>query len=105
MRLRFAACLTLAAVLALSACNRHRPEEQPETNNVVAEPENITNSAPPAPIENVVENKAEPAPPPKVTEDQQVQDDADATGLTARLPDGEDGSTPGQSANQTRPAN
>jgi hypothetical protein len=39
-------------------------------------------------------------PAPGFTEEQQMKDDADATGMTARLPD----ETPELKANETRPA-
>ncbi len=102
------ALLTLAGALALSGCGRSEPEEQPIDN------EAIETSAPEAaaPIENLamppanVANAAEPAPaapPPEFSDQEQMLDDADATGLTARLPQGE-GEAPGSTENQARPA-
>lgn len=85
----------LAGALALSACGK-KHEEQPEveaTNNLVAPPDDTVidaNVAEPAPIEE--HNVAAPvAPPPKISEDEQMLDDAAASGLTTRLRRGADG--------------
>jgi hypothetical protein len=90
------------AALALSACQGRAPENALDEGNIVEE--NLT-----APIENVAmpepvnaTNAVEPpaAPPPTFSQDEQMRDDADATGLTSRLPD----EAPGQGDNETRPA-
>jgi hypothetical protein len=79
-------------LLALSACGK-KPEEAPvENNEVIEEPANVIAPAPPpeAPVET---NSAAPVTnrvaPPEITEEQQMQDDAEATGMTSRLPDDE----------------
>ncbi|MEJ7927864.1 hypothetical protein WG908_14000 [Sphingobium sp. AN641] len=84
--MRHIALFALAGALALSACGKKEEEEAPMTNNLVEPPadlEPINEATPPPPP---AENVAIPAPPPQVSEDQQTIDDADATGLTARLP-------------------
>lgn len=75
-----------AATLSLAACGSKEPEAPAIENDVVEVPEDIApvNETPSA--ENVVNEVAPAAPPPSFTEDQQMHDDADATGLTARLP-------------------
>ncbi len=94
----------LVTALTLGACSRG-PEQQPLEDNVV-EVENMTENAnvavaPPAVnATNVVAAPAAPAP--GFTDDEQMRDDADATGMTARLPD--DSAAPGQNGNETRPA-
>jgi hypothetical protein len=88
MRIRTVA-ITLSAALALAACDRGEPEQPPVDNNITELPEEVVpmNAAPP-PVENVT-NEVAPAPPPAFSDDEQMRDDADATGLTARLPQGE----------------
>lgn len=78
----------LAGALALSACGK-KHEEQPEgeaTNNLVAPPDDTVidaNETEPAPVEE--SNVATPAPPPKISDNEQMLDDAAASGMTARL--------------------
>lgn len=77
--------IALTGALALSACSKK--EEAPVTNNLVEPPvENVIIEEPEAPAP-APDNGAslEPAPPPAISEQQQIQDDADATGMTARL--------------------
>jgi hypothetical protein len=89
----------------LAGCDRGPPP--PEENaldagaNVVVDvpPENVVE---PVPVVNAM-NNATPAPPPKISNDVQMRDDADATGMTSRLPDDES-TLPGQQDNQSRPA-
>lgn len=82
--------LASLGALALSACGK-KAEETPEVvNNLVEPPDDIevvNETLPPG----LVLNTPEPAAPPVIGEDQQTLDDADATGMTARLPasDGE----------------
>lgn len=101
--MRNAALLTLAAALALSACGREeREEEAPVVNNSAEVPvETISEPEAPAPVN--ASNVAAPAPPPEFSDEEQMRDDADATGLTARLPDGDSDMT-GSTANEMRPA-
>jgi predicted small lipoprotein YifL len=105
MRNSIRASLVLATALALSACGK-KEEPLPETpENVVTEvpvdevlPANAGDAAldPPAPT-----NVATPAaPPPAFTDSQQMRDDADATGLTSRLPRDD---APPPAANETAP--
>lgn len=88
------ALAALAGALALSACGK-KEEEAPLVNNLVEPPiENVIieePEAPSAPGNNVA--APEPAPPPAISEQQQIQDDAEATGMTARLDSGDDGAS------------
>jgi protein involved in sex pheromone biosynthesis len=100
MIMRKAAILTLTAALALAACNSKPAEKLPEDN--VVEVDNTTENANVAiapPAENVTNVTAKPASAPGFTDEQQMHDDADASGMTARLPD----EVP-VSGNQTAPA-
>ncbi len=103
--MRKAGFSTLAAALALAACNSSAPEKLPDDNmsEIGNLSDNVDVAVPPAPVENAANatnETAKPAPAPGFTEEQQIKDDADATGMTSRLPDEE----PGQKANETRPA-
>ncbi|HKY80124.1 MAG TPA: hypothetical protein VJM09_01465 [Sphingobium sp.] len=81
-RLAFAA---LAGALALSACGK-KEEEAPVVNNLVEPPvENVIIEEPEAPLPSNNASAPQPAPPPTISERQQIQDDAEATGMTARL--------------------
>lgn len=97
--------LTLATALTLAACTSAAPEKLPDDNmsEIGNLSENTDVAITPPPAVNVAEPSnatAKAAPAPGFTEEQQMKDDADATGMTARLPD----ETPGQKANETRPA-
>jgi len=101
--MRKIALLTLAGALSLSACNREPAEEPQAANNMMEVPEEsipANEDEAPAAVPNNTTPAAPVAPPPQVSEDQQMQDDADATGLTARLPD----DASGVPTNQVRPA-
>ncbi len=83
-------------LLALSACGK-KPEEAPVSNNdVVEEPQNVPvedlDAGPPPAEDNSVKPVENRVAPPEISEEQQMQDDAEATGMTSRLPD-EDSST------------
>ncbi|MCI4591156.1 hypothetical protein MOK15_13775 [Sphingobium sp. BYY-5] len=100
------ALIALAGALALSACGKkHEEEASPAaTNNLVEPPvENVTVDEPdapqPEPQNNAVATPA--APPPSVSERQQIQDDAEATGMTARLPEGGEQSQPADESSGT----
>jgi predicted small lipoprotein YifL len=105
MRFPIRAGLVLATALALTACGK-KEEPLPETpENVVTEvpvdtvlPANAADAAidPPAPT-NVV---TPAAPPPAFTDTEQMRDDADATGLTSRIPSDD---APRPAANETAP--
>lgn len=105
MRMRIACPLAIAAVLAIEGCKQQQPEPDALQENAVAEMPaentmllNTADAAPPAvgPLNDM--NLA--APPPEFSDTEQMRDDADATGLTARLPaDGGD-----LSSNDTQPA-
>ena len=102
--MRKTAFAMLATALTLAACDRG-PEQKPLDDNVAevenfSEEANIVEAAPPANTANTVVEKAAPAP--GFSESEQMRDDADATGMTARLPDDDGG--PGQTGNETRPA-
>lgn len=99
---RTALMLSLAAVLATGACKRERPPEDMDLNAtedvVVNEtPVNAVEALPPP--ANVAETE-KAAPPPEVSDEVQMRDDADATGLTARLPE----DAPSGGDNETQPA-
>jgi type IV secretory pathway VirB10-like protein len=88
--------VALAGALALSACGKKK-EEQHEveaTNNLVSPPdENVidADTVQPTPVEPTNSSNATPAAPPKISENQQMLDDAAASGMTARLHQGGDG--------------
>jgi hypothetical protein len=82
---------SLAGIALLSACHRGPDEEGSTLNNSInmsTNSEVMNEVAPPPPAVNAT-NAAKPAAPPKISEDQQMLDDADATGMTARLPNDE----------------
>lgn len=86
------ALVALAGALALSACGKKEEEEQPRVANELIEPpvENVIIEEPDAPlppVENAV-TPPPPAPPPAIDEQQQIEDDAAATGMTARIDHG-----------------
>ncbi|WP_294133761.1 hypothetical protein [Sphingobium sp.] len=102
--MRKIALFALAGALALSACGK-KEEEPTATNNLVEPPvENVIIEEPdavlPPPSNNAV---ATPAAPPSVSEQQQIQDDADATGMTARLPQEGEESQPADEASGSAP--
>ena len=80
------ALIALAGALALAACGK-KEEETPVTNNLVEPPvENVIVEEPEAPAPEPSNNAAPaPAPAPTISEQQQIEDDAAATGMTARL--------------------
>ena len=84
--MRKIALAALAGALALSACGK-KEEQAPAANNMVEPPvENVIIEEPEAPLPPANNAVApEPAPPPSISEQQQIQDDAEATGMTARL--------------------
>lgn len=83
---RTIALIALSGALFLSACGK-KEDEAPVVNNLVEPPvENVIVDEPdaiPAPSNNAVATP--PAPPPSISEQQQIQDDAEATGMTSRL--------------------
>ncbi len=105
MRNSIRLALVLATALAVAACGKKEQPLPEVSENVVTEvpvdevlPANAGDAAldPPAPT-----NIATPvAPPPAFTDTQQMRDDADATGLTSRLPRDE---APQPVANETAP--
>ena len=83
-------------VLGLSGCSRSEPEPAP-TENYADEPVEDPTPEPTAEVTNIAEpdtNMAEaeaaPPPPPERSVDQQMLDDASATGMTARAKRGDD---------------
>ncbi|BCA61621.1 hypothetical protein HMP09_0855 [Sphingomonas sp. HMP9] len=92
-RTRTAIAGGLLAGMALAGCSRSEPEQPPTDSNMV-EDTGVTESeaAAPAPVEAAPVEVAPPAPavvePPRekpVAPDEQMLDDADATGMTARV--------------------
>ena len=81
-----------AGLLALAACSQSEPEQPLTENDAVEE---IAPEETPSPVETpdaeptgaAMENMAAIAPPPaaEIAPDMQVLDDADATGMTARV--------------------
>jgi len=101
--MRNIAFAALIGALALSACGK-KEEEAPVVNNLVEPPvENVIIEEPdtalPMPSNNAV--APTPAAPPSVSEQQQILDDADAIGMTARLPDMRDDAQPADEASGT----
>lgn len=87
-------------VLGLSGCSRSEPEPAPTENYADAPVEEPT-PEPTAEAANIAEpdtNMAEaepaPPPPPEPSVDQQMLDDASATGMTARAKRGDDAAPP-----------
>ncbi|WP_062792002.1 hypothetical protein [Sphingobium chlorophenolicum] len=80
------ALIALVGALALSACGK-KEQEAPVTNNLVEPPvENVIVEEPEAPAPEPSNNAAPaPAPAPTISEQQQIEDDAAATGMTSRL--------------------
>lgn len=82
--------LAIAGTLLLAACNGGRDDDDVPVenvmNDVVEMPEETGPLAPPENLSNVVvpENKVDA---PTISEEQQIQDDAEASGMTSRLPD------------------
>ena len=91
--MRKIALIALAGALALAACGK-KEEEAPATNNLVEPPvENVIVNEPEAPTPEPGNNAAAaaPAPAPTISKQQQIEDDAAATGMTARLSQGDEG--------------
>ncbi|WP_313808511.1 hypothetical protein [Sphingobium sp.] len=90
--MRKIALLALSGALALAACGK-KEEEAPVTNNLVEPPvENVIVNEPEAPAPEPGNNATPaPAPAPTISEQQQIEDDAAATGMTARLSQSDEG--------------
>ncbi len=101
------AIFALTAALGLSACGKkdESPGELIEDNmtiEVPVEDANALNSVEVAAPANVAVNVTNAAAPlPEFTDTEQMRDDADATGLTSRLPTDD---VSGAAANETQPA-
>ena len=98
--------VVIAATLGLAACNQSpEPIADPLADNLVTEVpiDDVApaNSADVPTVNNAMMNAGNIVSPPEFSDSDQMRDDADATGLTARLPS-ED--APGQAANETQPA-
>lgn len=98
---RIALAAVLAAGLSLSACSGGEEDRDEVTTNTemtteglsVPEPENLTEvqtEAPAAPRIDNASTEAQPDAAPVLTDDEQTRDDADATGMTARVSRDED---------------
>lgn len=102
--MRKIAFIALAGALCLAACGKKEEDAPAATNNLVEPPvENVIIEEPEAPLPELQNNATAtpPAPPPSVSEQQQIQDDAEATGMTARLPEGGESSQPADEASKT----
>lgn len=86
--MRILALTSLIGVLVLTACGHKEPEEAPANNMTLPYEEDLPTDDTPAPAN--VQNTVKPVPPPEIPVEQQTLDDADATGLTARLPGAEE---------------
>jgi len=86
--MRISSMLMIAGTLILASCNGGRDDEGRE--NVAASPSNDENDG--ASVNRSEEPKNATAPQnrmeaPAVSDEQQIQDDAEASGMTSRLPD------------------
>lgn len=83
--------MALAGLVVLAGCHTNTSDEAASQNNVTKAPENESVEKPdttqPPRATNVAEAAANQMEPPSISEEQQTLDDADATGLTSRLPD------------------
>lgn len=96
--MRITPLLAVAGLLVIAGCHSKSDDETIPANDIVNEvPEDV-------PVETPVDNQSRPesnaadaatnkVAPPRISEEQQMQDDADATGMTSRLPE-EDVSPP-----------
>lgn len=93
-RTRTAIAGGLLTAMALAGCSRSEPEQQQPTDTNMVEDTGVTESeaAAPTPVEPAPVEVAPPAPavvePPRekpVAPDEQMLDDADATGMTSRV--------------------
>ncbi|HEX7821154.1 MAG TPA: hypothetical protein VF463_11110 [Sphingobium sp.] len=87
----------LGVLLALAACGKKPHEEPVQNEETIEEPDNVTveevnPAAPPAAETNSAKPVENRVAPPEVSEEQQMQDDAEASGMTSRLPDDESAS-------------
>lgn len=96
---------SLGLTLALAACGGPpKPADNEETNfsemgNVVSNDIEMVNEAPAAPV-NMVEPTNRMAPP-KLSDEQQIQEDAEASGMTSRLSDDAETKAGGAANNAT----
>jgi len=78
-----------AAGLTLAACSGNKPEEQPANETIVAnigEPETFNNVTIEEPVAApTTTNASSPPPVADLAPDEQTQEDADATGMTAKV--------------------
>ncbi|KQN30422.1 hypothetical protein ASF00_06650 [Sphingomonas sp. Leaf34] len=91
-RTRTAIAGALLAAMALAGCSRSEPEQPPTDVNMVEDTGVTETEAAPAPVEAAPVEAAPAAPavvePPvekPIAPDEQMLDDADATGMTARV--------------------
>lgn len=110
MRIR-TALFVAASLTAVAACKQAPPSnamfDDGNNANDVPPPANISESYVPAPVPGNmmnITNTMPAAPPPAFTDKQQISDDADAAGRTARLPDEPPYATQPETQNQAKPA-
>ena len=103
MKLTTAIFAATAATLALAACSGAPEEQRSEETNVAApaEPLNTTElpaAEAPAPLPTTNQASVEAPPEDLLSADEQTQEDADATGMTAKVNRDEGGNSAGQPA-------
>jgi outer membrane biosynthesis protein TonB len=85
MRTKLAIAAMLGGTLLLAGCKQQH-QEPPAQNEAAEAPTPVAPPPPPPPVEKPKPVAApKPKPLPATPEDQQVLDDADATGMTARV--------------------
>ena len=91
-RTRTAIAGGLLAAMALAGCSSSEPEQPPTDTNMVEDTGVTETEAAPAPVETAPVEAPPPAPavvePPRekpIAPDEQMLDDADATGMTSRV--------------------
>ncbi|HEX8445548.1 MAG TPA: hypothetical protein VF649_02940 [Sphingomonas sp.] len=92
MKTRLPLLLSAALLVGLTACNRSEPAPEPAPYNEpiaeepAPEPEPRPEPEPVTPVSNAAETVTEAVPPPEPTpQSEQMLEDAEATGMTARV--------------------
>lgn len=80
--------LTMGALLFVAGCSKKAPEPEPAANESVAitpEPVPVENVPEPETVQETPPPEAKAPPPPEISADAQMEADAAATGMTARI--------------------